>query len=603
MNTSISGIQMIGIQRSGSNLLRVMLDQSPEIAAPHPPHLLTAFWPLMRLYGIVDPAGPGELSAQSYRTLITDVVAYIRANPVPWEGVSLDEKELLRRSTKFHLLELVRLVYEQAALAKGCRYWCCKSMANVRYAEAMESFGNRPKYIYLYRDGRDVALSFKKAIVGDKHVYHLATQWKEAQRLCLDWRSQADPARFYSLSYEALVAQPEATLHSLCKFLEIPFRTEMLEYSRSSNSRSTAAAGEMWSNLEKPIITNNTNKFLQAMAREELELFELVAAEELRELGYPLYTSGSAETLLSSESLERYEALNLKGKNEILQRARPGDLEKREEQEQILAVIKCRSRVPVSIRLMAAVLDIAVEAGKAVLDVYHSPELYSEVSLKSDASPLTLADKAAHEIIVRGLNALTPDIPVLSEEGADVPYDQRSGWPFFWCVDPLDGTKEFLRRNGEFTINIALVQGQKPIFGVVYVPVTDTLYYGSEEMGSWKECVGQPPARLQCDVDAEEWTAVGSRSHGADGESTWLQNYPVTRQIAAGSALKFCMIAEGKAHIYYREGPTMEWDTAAGHAIVAFSGGRLCTPSLEPFLYNKEVLRNGPFVCSIPPKT
>jgi 3'(2'), 5'-bisphosphate nucleotidase len=208
---------------------------------------------------------------------------------------------------------------------------------------------------------------------------------------------------------------------------------------------------------------------------------------------------------------------------------------------------------------MGAVLDIAAEAGKAVRGLYSRPQLYDQLSPKSGAFPLSLADKTAHEMITRRLKALTPGIPVLSEEGADMPDEHRSSWPYFWCVDPLDNAKEFFRRNWGLTISIALVQAQKPILGVVYVPVSGTFYYGSEEVGSWKKRAGEPPVRLQCDEDTEEWTVLGSGSDGADGEAAWLQNHPVTRQIAAGSALKFCLIAvrQGSRRLP-RKGPNIQ---------------------------------------------
>ena len=238
-------------------------------------------------------------------------------------------------------------------------------------------------------------------------------------------------------------------------------------------------------------------------------------------------------------------------------------------------------------------------AGAAILAVYNDREQFSQVTFKEDASPLTIADRASHEILSQGLLRLTPDIPVLSEEGSSIPYEIRRHWEYFWCVDPLDGTKEFLNRNDEFTVNIALVRRQTPVLGLIYVPVSGSLYHGSEGAGSWKVTSDGNSVHLHTDNQAKEWTAVRSRLHSSPEETTILDRYPVTRQITAGSALKFCLVAEGSAHLYYRSGPTMEWDTAAGHAIVQNSGGRFTTPSGDPFLYNKESLVNGPFICSV----
>jgi 3'(2'), 5'-bisphosphate nucleotidase len=244
-------------------------------------------------------------------------------------------------------------------------------------------------------------------------------------------------------------------------------------------------------------------------------------------------------------------------------------------------------------------LKIAVEAGAAILTVYNNPEEAGRIKLKTDQSPLTLADEAAHTIIDQGLQALTPDIPILSEEGADIPYPVRQHWQTFWCVDPLDGTKEFIRRNGEFTVNIALIQGGEPVLGIIYVPVTGTLYYGGAGMGSFKRTADGVTSPIQVAADAQAWVAVGSRSHASPEEADVLSRYPIAASITAGSSLKFCLVAEGKAHLYYRHGPTMEWDTAAGQAIVTAAGGVMTMPDGAPFVYNKPVLLNGGFVCKV----
>ena len=250
-------------------------------------------------------------------------------------------------------------------------------------------------------------------------------------------------------------------------------------------------------------------------------------------------------------------------------------------------------------QLIGPLMELTARAGDAILGIYNDKQFAQLYTLKEDRSPLTKADQTSNEIIVKGLQALTPSIPVISEENGATPYEIRKHWKYYWCVDPLDGTKEFLQKNGEFCINIALIYEQKPIFGIIYIPISGAFYYGSEATGSWKVGKDQSPVRLYADNRAETWTVVSSRSHKSREEVETDTHPKVSRQIVAGSALKFCLIAEGSAHLYHRNGPTMEWDTAAGQAIVEYSGGKLCTPTGEPLLYNKESLLNGPFICSI----
>ncbi|QEC79544.1 3'(2'),5'-bisphosphate nucleotidase CysQ [Mucilaginibacter ginsenosidivorax] len=242
---------------------------------------------------------------------------------------------------------------------------------------------------------------------------------------------------------------------------------------------------------------------------------------------------------------------------------------------------------------LTALLLLAKQAGSGILSVYNTD---IEVTLKDDLSPLTLADKVSHDIITEGLTALTPAIPIISEEGKDIPYETRKNWEYYWCVDPLDGTKEFIKRNGEFTVNIALMHNNTPVLGIIYVPVTGDLYYGGEGIGSWKETAEGGKTQIYADVKATEWISVGSRSHASAEEASLLARYPVSETISIGSSIKFCLIAEGKAHIYYRQGPTMEWDTAAGQAIAVYSGATMSRPDGEPFEYNKPSLLNGSFL-------
>ncbi len=244
------------------------------------------------------------------------------------------------------------------------------------------------------------------------------------------------------------------------------------------------------------------------------------------------------------------------------------------------------------------IIAIAKEAGREILRIYHETDFGDHIDYKSDDSPLTLADKASHEIIQKALEENFPDIPILSEEGRDMLFEERKSWKTFWLVDPLDGTKEFIKRNGEFTVNIALIHDGYPVFGLVYAPELHTIYIGDTQSGKAYK-IGQDGKRIELKVNNRriDRVAVRSRSHASEEEETLLNSYGVGDSIAVGSALKFCMVAEGKADIYYRHGPTMEWDTGAGQAVIEQAGGRLLrVPDDKRFYYNKEDLRNGSFL-------
>lgn len=327
-----SGIQIIGTQRSGSNLLRLILDQSDEISSPHPAHVLVTFIPLLKFYG--------ELNEENYKLLINDVVNYVEANPVPWENVSIDREWIFSNSKVYNVFEINRLIYEQAAMSKNAKYWCCKSMANVHYAAELESHSPGLKYIYMYRDGRDVAVSFKKAIVGEKHIFNLAKQWKHDQDACIKLATHTDESRFFALNYESLIANPEKNIRNLCAFLNITYSEKMLDFYRSNGSKSTAAAGEMWQNLSKPIMSDNKGKFHAELSLDELETFELIAHDVLKKLGYPLFTKLDNTSLICEEMIKEYHVINEQLKKEILLKIRQSDLDKREPQLNIVNDIK-----------------------------------------------------------------------------------------------------------------------------------------------------------------------------------------------------------------------------------------------------------------------
>ncbi len=243
------------------------------------------------------------------------------------------------------------------------------------------------------------------------------------------------------------------------------------------------------------------------------------------------------------------------------------------------------------------ILKIARKAGEKIVEIYKDKELSKVVDHKADDSPLTLADKASNKIIIEGLEALDSNYPILSEEEIHAPYEQRKNWTTFWLIDPLDGTKEFINRNGEFTVNIALIENGKPILGVIYVPVTNVMYWGSDK-GAYITRGGAPVEILKVNNSLENRIAVRSKSHASSEEENVLKKYNVTDSISVGSSLKFCMVAEGRADVYYRHGPTMEWDIGAGQAILEAAGGKVFIETSEkPFVYNKENLLNGSFLC------
>ncbi len=241
--------------------------------------------------------------------------------------------------------------------------------------------------------------------------------------------------------------------------------------------------------------------------------------------------------------------------------------------------------------------DISIAAGNEILKIYNDDTLSKEIEQKADDSPLTLADKASNNLIVGALRENFPDIPILSEEEKSIEYVKRKDWDKFWLVDPLDGTKEFIKRNDEFTVNIALIENGYPVFGIIYAPVLDTIYIGdvSKNKAIKIESAGfEIPITINNKLNSR--IAAGSRSHSSEKEKELLKKYDVVKTISVGSSLKFCMVAEGKADIYFRHGPTMEWDTGAGQAIVEAAGGKVLNfGSKGRFSYNKVSLLNDSF--------
>ena len=247
-------------------------------------------------------------------------------------------------------------------------------------------------------------------------------------------------------------------------------------------------------------------------------------------------------------------------------------------------------------KLINSVLAIAEDAGKAILAVYDEPV---ELTVKADESPLTQADKAAHNLIEQRLKGLTPDWVVVSEESDDVVKSLRTQLPVYWLVDPLDGTKEFIKRNGEFTVNIALIVNGESVFGVVGVPVQNKLYWGGKDYGCWLKTVDGVTRLPVTEKKGEVLRIVGSRSHVNSETAEYLQKLGAHELVSVGSSLKFCLLAEGKADLYPRLGPTCEWDTAAAQAVLEGAGGKVETLAGQPLCYSKPDILYPWFVASI----
>ena len=257
--------------------------------------------------------------------------------------------------------------------------------------------------------------------------------------------------------------------------------------------------------------------------------------------------------------------------------------------------------------LLHIAIEAALEAGKEILEIYTSDDFHVEI--KVDNSPLTKADKASHNIIVSYLNKTR--IPVLSEEGKEIAYHERKDWNSLWIVDPIDGTKEFIKRNGEFTVNIALIENQKTVLGVIFAPALGDLYFSTKEIGGFKVSVNledynidalkSQAIKLPITREDKTFTIVASRSHMSSETETYVsemrQKHGEVNLISKGSSLKLCMVAEGQADCYPRFGPTMEWDTAAGQAICVYAGVKVLDwKTKKSMQYNKKQLLNNWFL-------
>jgi 3'(2'), 5'-bisphosphate nucleotidase len=237
-------------------------------------------------------------------------------------------------------------------------------------------------------------------------------------------------------------------------------------------------------------------------------------------------------------------------------------------------------------------------AGDLIMDVYRTGDMDMQIQWKADLSPLTLADRRSHDYLCEQLNQHDASIPVMSEESTEILFSTRSAWRRYWCLDPLDGTKEFINRNDQFTINLALMEDNQPTLGFIHVPVSGHTYWA--QLGEGAFCHdGDSSVAIESNRKDADWIALASSSHGSEDEKEVLREFPVSKIEKVGSALKFCHIASGRADVYYRSGPTMEWDTAAGHILVEEAGAKFRYLTDSVGNYNKESLLNPSFLVHI----
>ncbi|BFN13670.1 3'(2'),5'-bisphosphate nucleotidase CysQ [Marinobacter sp. RI1] len=245
--------------------------------------------------------------------------------------------------------------------------------------------------------------------------------------------------------------------------------------------------------------------------------------------------------------------------------------------------------------ILPDVIKIADEASEKVLHIYQSD---FKVNYKEDHSPITAADIASHDIIVKGLRQISRDIPILSEEGAEIPWEERKKWRRFWLIDPIDGTKDFTQRTGEFTVNIAMIEDGEPVMGVVTAPALKEAFWGIKGEGAHMRDRTGRVHRIRVAEPKDTLRVVASKNHLNEETRAFIEALGLHETVQAGSSLKFCRIAEGHADIYPRMGPTSEWDTAAAHAVLVAAGGKVQTPEGQPLVYGKENILNPNFIAA-----
>lgn len=313
-----------------------MLNQHSQIAAPHPPHVMQTFMPLLPKYGDLS-------NRDNFLQLATDVCSFVMLNPVRW-GVNYDAKAVALKATSKTLVSIYEVIYQTYAAAQQKTFWCSKSMTNLYFIPQIEAAGVHPFYIHLIRDGRDVAASFRKAIVGEKHCYHIAKQWKAdqdtAEKNCHTFAAE----RYIPVMYESLIRDPENTLRILLHRMGLPFEAPMLQYHQTSEAQKTAEAGKMWDNVRKPVMVTNSNKFLSQLSEEDVLVFESIAGDVLERHGYTPYSAREKWVKsFTKEQIAAFTATNEAMKAEAMKSFDPDGVKKREAQDNLVKVIKSRS--------------------------------------------------------------------------------------------------------------------------------------------------------------------------------------------------------------------------------------------------------------------
>lgn len=330
---------MIGTRRSGTNLLRVMIDQLPGFSAPQSTHELEYFTPLVPYY-------PDLNIDENFLQFIDDMCRCVELNPARWDGVILDRYEIFNLCTERTIVAIFEAINITAAMqVKGAREWMSKCPNYINYVDSFEKhWGEHIKYIYMYRDGRDIALSFTKAVAGDKHHYFIAQEWARTQRAALSLKEKLPPDRFFSVCYEDLIINPEIVCRETAEFLRQPYTPDMLKYYENKSAKIAAASSSLWENIAKPINTDNTKNWMEQSTKEDIHIFESVAGEELELLGYERVTDHNLS--FTAEEINKFSIINNSRKDTIMKTVNPEDMKRRNLQKAHADQVRERLGVP-----------------------------------------------------------------------------------------------------------------------------------------------------------------------------------------------------------------------------------------------------------------